>query len=52
MRKKLKKRPPKKLGKKESLKNNKKDTRFWGLATRLEHTRIKGKNRKRPGKEK
>jgi len=26
--------------------------RRWGLAFRLEHRRVKGKNRKRPGKEK
>jgi len=46
--------PPKK--KKPSQKrpeiNIKKDHRAWGLASRLEHRRVKGKNRKRPGKEK
>jgi len=30
----------------------KRSLRSWGLASRLEHRHIKGKNRKRPGKEK
>jgi len=34
---------------KKNLKQNKKKKRMWGLATRLEHTRIKGK-RKKSGK--
>ncbi len=43
MKKKKKKLPPKKLGKKGSIKIGKQVERFWGLAKRLEHTRIKGK---------
>jgi len=43
MRKKLKKRPPEKLPKKESIKIGKQVPRFWGLATRLKHRRVEGK---------
>ncbi len=41
----MKKKVPKK-------KKNDKPKRQWDLATRLEHRRVEGKNRKKPGIEK
>lgn len=37
--------------KKSLPKQSPKKKRRWDLAIRLEHRRVKGKNRKRPGKE-
>jgi len=53
MKKKIKKRAPKKMvPKKKQVKNSRRVDRFWGLAKRLEHTRIKRRNSQQPGKEK
>jgi len=41
----LKKRPPRTLSKKKSVKIAGQIRRFWGLATRLEHRRIKSKKK-------
>ncbi|XOB41841.1 MAG: hypothetical protein ACKKMS_00355 [Candidatus Nealsonbacteria bacterium] len=40
-----KKRPPRTLFKKKSVKITRQIRRFWGLATRLEHRRIKNKKK-------
>ncbi len=44
MKKYFKKKPPKKIKPEKEIKTDKKPTRQWGLATRLEHRRIKGKD--------
>jgi len=36
----------------KTIRKNSKKERKWGLAYRLEHRRVKGKNRKKPGIEK
>lgn len=45
MKKPFKKRPPRIFSKKKSVKIAEQIRRFWGLATRLEHRRIKSKKR-------